>query len=213
MPRKHHPKGHGSGPRALQWHQRVKACEHVQEAAPLGVRGLKILGARPRAQRWPQASAALASQPLADRQVPLSFLGVCSTPSLAFSTQSKLPGLLCQWIATPPGIAHLVNGDASVRTTPTSHMWVWTEDGACEFQHLRKHHGVLCMYLPLTIRFSQDITLGTLHLHVGKATPRLHLPDQPAKKGAVSRTPSPLDPVIAALSCFAWGYKGRLSCT
>lgn len=185
----------------------------MQQAAPSGVRTLELLGLVLSAQRWPQASAALASWPWAERQGPLSYLGPCSTPSLAFSTQPKLSGLSCQWTAMPPGIARLVSRDASVHTPPTSCTSVWTKDGVRVFQRLHKRHGVLCTHLPLTIWFSWDITLGTLHLNVGKTTPSLPLPDQPANKGAVSKTPSPPGPVIATLSHFAWEYEARLSGT
>lgn len=75
-------------------------------------------------------------------------------------------------------------------------------------QRLDKCHDALWMYLPLVIRFSQDILLGTLHLYAGKIALGRGLPTQPANKGEMSMTPQSPSFFYCLPLCFAWEYKG-----
>lgn len=75
-------------------------------------------------------------------------------------------------------------------------------------QRLDTCHDALWMYLPLVIRFSQDIMLGTLHLNAGKIALGRRLPAQPANKGEMSMAPSPLHSFTASLSASPGNTKG-----
>lgn len=69
-----------------------------------------------RARRWPQASGTAASRQWADRQVPLSSLGVPLSPRPCMEHSSLGDGGQC--VVTPSGVSHLVSGRLIVCTSP-----------------------------------------------------------------------------------------------
>lgn len=131
----------------------------------------------------------------------LSLLGLLSIPGHALSSASLVTVLS---VMSPLASGVLIVCTAPHSPIPSFSTSVWTKDGPSAFQHLVRCHDALWTHLPLMARFSQEITLGTLNVNVGKITPRPHLPEQPAKKRGDEQAPK--SPLFrdCLLSPFAW---------